>query len=128
MRVVLVESVPNFSEGRRPEVCEKIADAARAQGAKVLDLQRDPDHNRSVLTLVGEAPAVAAAAFAAARQAVELIDLTKHEGQHPRMGAIDVLPFVPLEGTSMADCVALAKEGGRRLGEELALPVFLYEA
>jgi glutamate formiminotransferase len=125
---MLVESVPNFSEGRRPEVCEKIADEARAAGVKVLGMQRDPDHNRSVLTFVGDSKAVAAAAFAAARRAVELIDLTRHEGQHPRMGAIDVLPFVPLGGTSIGDCVTLAREVGRRLGEELALPVFLYEA
>ena len=125
---MLVESVPNFSEGRRPEVCEKLADEARAAGAKVLGLQRDPDHNRSVLTFVGDSAAVAAAAFACARKAVELIDLTRHEGQHPRMGAIDVLPFVPLEGTSLADCVSLARDVGRRLGDELALPVFLYEA
>jgi glutamate formiminotransferase len=125
---VIVESVPNVSEGRRPEVCEKLADEVRAAGAKFLDLQSDADHHRSVLTFVGEPEAVARAAFALARRAVELIDLTTHRGEHPRMGALDVLPFVPLEGARMEDCVRLAREVGRRIGEELAVPVFLYEA
>ncbi len=128
MAPVLVECVPNFSEGRRPEVCEKIADAARDAGAKVLDLQSDPDHHRSVLTFVGEPGPAAAAAFAVAREAVERIDLTRHRGEHPRMGALDVLPFVPLEGASTQDCVRLARDAGRRIGEELRVPVFLYEA
>lgn len=124
---MIVESVPNFSEGRRPEVCEAIAAAARAEGATVLDLEMDRDHHRSVLTFIGEPDPVGRAAVAAARKAVELIDLTRHQGQHPRMGAIDVCPFVPLRGATMADAVALAKSVGRRLGEELGLPVFLYE-
>lgn len=125
---MILESVPNFSEGRRREVCEAIAEAARREGAKVLDLEMDKDHHRSVLTFVGPPPAVAAGAFAAARKAVELIDLTRHRGEHPRMGAIDVLPFVPLRGASMEDAVRTATEVGRRIGEELRLPVFLYEA
>ena len=124
----ILEAVPNFSEGRRREVCEAIAAGARAGGARVLDLEMDADHNRSVLTLAGPPGAVAEASFAAARKAVELIDLTRHQGQHPRMGAIDVLPFVPLQGARMEDAVALALRAGRRIGEELGVPVFLYEA
>ncbi len=126
---MIVESVPNFSEGRRPEVCEKIrAAAAGVAGVRVLDLQKDPSHNRSVLTFIGPPDAVGEAAFAAARSAVELIDLRVHQGGHPRMGALDVLPFVPLRGAAMPDCTALATRVGRRLGDELGLPVFLYEA
>lgn len=128
MPPVIIESVPNFSEGRRPEVCEKLAAEVGAAGAKLLDLQKDPDHNRCVVTFVGAPEPVAAAAFALARRAVELIDLTRHQGAHPRMGAIDVLPFVPLEGATMEDCIRLAREVGRRIGAELAVPVYLYEA
>ncbi|HLF94648.1 MAG TPA: glutamate formimidoyltransferase [Planctomycetota bacterium] len=125
---VILESVPNFSEGRSREVCEAIAGAARAAGAKVLDLEMDKDHHRSVLTFIGTPETAAAAAFAAAKKAVELIDLTRHQGQHPRMGAIDVLPFVPLQGAAMDDAVRTAREVGRRIGDELRLPVYLYEA
>ncbi len=125
---MIVESVPNFSEGRRPEVCERIRDAAAACGVKVLDLEMDRDHNRSVLTFIGAPGPAGEAAFAAARAAVELIDLNRHQGAHPRMGAIDVLPFVPLQAATMADAVELARKVGARLGGELGLPVFLYEA
>ena len=125
---MILESVPNFSEGRRPEVCEAIAAQAREQGVQVLDLTWDTDHNRSVLTFAGAPAAVAQAAFAVARKALEVIDLNRHQGNHPRMGAIDVLPFVPLEGASMDDAILLAREVGARLGRELGLPVFLYEA
>ena len=128
MPPVLIESVPNFSEGRRPEVCGKFEAEVRAAGARFLDLQKDADHNRCVVTFVGTPETVGAAAFACARKAVELIDLTRHEGAHPRMGAIDVLPFVPLEGAAMGDCVRLARETGRRIGDELGVPVYLYEA
>jgi glutamate formiminotransferase len=124
---MILESVPNFSEGRRPEVCEAIAQAARKEGAKVLDLEMDRDHNRSVLTMIGEPGPIERAAIACARTAIDTIDLTRHEGQHPRMGALDVCPFVPLRGATMADAVGLARAVGRRLGEELGLPVFLYE-
>ena len=124
---MILESVPNFSEGRRRDVCDAIADAARSQAVKVLDLEMDRDHNRSVLTFIGTPENVAAAAFSAAREAVELIDLNRHQGEHPRMGAIDVLPFVPLGGAVMEDAVRVAKEVGRRIGDELKLPVFLYE-
>ncbi|HEX7897109.1 MAG TPA: glutamate formimidoyltransferase [Planctomycetota bacterium] len=125
---MILESVPNFSEGRRRDVCDAISAAAAAGGARVLDLSLDPNHNRSVLTLVGDAGALAAATFAAAKKAVELIDLTRHAGEHPRMGAIDVLPFIPLKDGSIADAVALARAVGRRIGDELGVPVFLYES
>ena len=125
---MIVESVPNFSEGRRPEVCQALSEEARKSGAAVLDLTWDADHHRSVLTMAGPPPAIERAAFAVARKAIELIDLTRHQGQHPRMGAIDVLPFVPLRDASMADAVALARGVGARLGAELSLPVFLYES
>jgi glutamate formiminotransferase len=125
---VIVESVPNFSEGRRPEFAQGVADEARKRGAAVLDLTWDPDHHRSVLTLAGPPHAIEEAAVAVARKAVQEIDLTRHRGQHPRMGAIDVLPFVPLRDASMADAIALARSVGARLGAELSLPVFLYES
>ena len=125
---MIIESVPNFSEGRRPEVCEALAAAARARGVTVLDLTMDADHHRSVLTFAGSPRDVEAAAFEVARKAVEEIDLTRHSGNHPRMGAIDVLPFVPLQGATMADVVALARSVGSRIGAELAVPVYLYES
>jgi glutamate formiminotransferase len=125
---VIIESVPNFSEGRRPEVVEALAALARARGVTVLDLTSDPDHHRSVLTFAGPPGAVEEAAFAVAKKAVEVIDLNAHKGAHPRMGAIDVLPFVPIQGATMADAVLLARTVGARIGSELALPVFLYEA
>jgi glutamate formiminotransferase len=128
MNGLILESVPNFSEGRRPDVVEAIASEARARSVRVLDLHMDADHNRSVLTFAGGPGEVAEAAFAAARKAVELIDLNVHRGRHPRMGAVDVLPFVPLQGAQMEDAVGLARLVGRRIGEELAVPVFLYEA
>jgi len=125
---VIIEAVPNFSEGRRPEVCRALAEAAKASGATVLDLTWDSDHHRSVLTFAGAPDAVERAAFAVALVALAKIDLTRHQGRHPRMGAIDVLPFVPLRDATMADAVALARAVGARLGSELGLPVFLYEA
>jgi glutamate formiminotransferase len=125
---VIIESVPNFSEGRRPEICRALADAARACGATVLDLTWDADHNRSVLTFAGPPAAVEQAAFAVALVALVKIDLRQHQGRHPRMGALDVLPFIPLRDATMADAVALARSVGARLGSELGLPVFLYEA
>lgn len=124
----MIEGVPNFSEGRRREVCERFAAAARSAGAHVLDLEMDADHNRSVLTFVGTADAVAKAAFDAAALAVAAIDLRTHKGQHPRMGAVDVIPFVPLPPDTMATCVEIARRVGRRIGDELGVPVFLYES
>lgn len=125
---MIIESVPNFSEGRNPEVCRAIADAARRAGASVLDLTWDPDHHRSVLTFAGPPAAVETAAFAVAMAALERIDMTKHQGRHPRMGALDVLPFIPIRDASMDEAVAMARSVGARLGSALRLPVFLYEA
>jgi glutamate formiminotransferase len=110
----LVECVPNFSEGRRPEVLEAIASAIRAvPGVKLLDMESDKDHNRSVFTFIGEPEPVGKAALAAAGKAVELIDMEKHRGEHPRLGALDVMPFVPLSEMSMAEAVELARRTGR---------------
>ena len=123
----IVECVPKFSEGRRPEVIDAIVAAiAAVPGAQVLDVQSDADHNRTVVTFVGEPEAALEGAFQGARQAAELIDLNVHQGAHPRMGATDVIPFIPVRGVSMDDCVALARRLGQRIGDELAIPVYLY--
>jgi len=122
------ECVPNFSEGRdRDRVDEIVKAITSVPGVLVLDMEMDADHNRCVLTFVGNAGACAEAAFRACKRASELIDLNHHKGAHPRMGATDVIPFVPLEGATTEDAVELAKIVGRRIGEELAIPVFLYE-
>jgi len=124
----LIECVPNFSEGRRQEVINSIADAIRSTpGVTLLDVESNPDHNRSVISFVGESGPVKQAALAASGKAIELIDLTKHEGEHPRMGAVDVVPFVPLSGATMDDCIALANDFGREFAERFHVPVFLYE-
>ena len=124
----LVECVPNFSEGRRPEVVNAIRDAiAGVPGAHVLDTSVDASHNRSVITFVAPIDVVADAAFAGIREARSRIDLTAHTGEHPRMGATDVVPFIPLDGATMEDCIALARQLGERVGRELHIPVFLYE-
>lgn len=122
-----VECIPNFSEGIDRGILDQIAAAARVKGVKILGLEGDPDHNRSVLTMVGEGPAVLQAAYATARVAVDLIDLTRQTGTHPRIGAVDVIPFVPLGDTPMGYAVELARTLGHRLGDELGLPVYLYE-
>ena len=124
----LIECVPNFSEGRRQEVIKSIADTIRsATGVTLLDVESNPDHNRSVISFVGEPSPIKQAALAASAKAVELIDLTKHKGEHPRMGAVDVVPFVPLSGATMDDCIALAKDFGKEFAERFHVPVFLYE-
>jgi glutamate formiminotransferase / formiminotetrahydrofolate cyclodeaminase len=124
----LVECVPNFSEGRRREVVDQLIAAITAvPGVTLLDSEMDPDHNRSVVTFAGSPDAAVEAAVRVAARAAELIDLTQHQGQHPRMGATDVLPFVPIEDLTLEDCANLAREAGRRIGE-LGIPVFLYEA
>ncbi len=124
----LIECVPNFSEGRRVEVVAAIRDAiAGVTGAHVLDASADASHNRSVITFVAPIDVVVDAAFAGIREAHDRIDLTTHSGEHPRMGATDVVPFIPLEGATMEDCIALARELGERVGRELGIPVFLYE-
>ncbi len=125
----LIECVPNFSEGANADVVDAIvAELTSVQGVKLLDKEMDASHNRAVVSYLGEPEAVAEAAFRGAKKAAELIDLTKHKGEHPRMGATDVIPLVPLRNITMKDCVELAKSLGRRIGEELAIPVFLYEA
>lgn len=125
----MIECIPNFSEGRRPEVVDAIAAAISAvPEATLLDQTLDADHNRSVITFAGPPEAVAEAAFQAVRRAAELIDMTQHSGQHPRVGATDVLPFVPLGGATLDQCVALARSVGQRIGDELGIPVYLYEA
>ena len=124
----LVECVPNFSEGRDKEIIEKIVDEVRkTEGVKLLDYCSDKDHNRSVVTMIGGPQEVKEAAFKLIKRASELIDMSKHEGAHPRMGATDVVPFIPIKDITTEECVELAKELGKRVGEELNIPVYLYE-
>src|SRR5947209_12093555 len=123
----LIECVPNFSEGRDSRTIEALRNAlTAAPGVRLLDAQTDASHNRSVFTLVAAPTAAVEAVFAAMRVATQRIDLTKHKGEHPRMGATDVVPFVPVAGITMDECVALAKTLGERVGKELQIPVFLY--
>ncbi len=125
----LIECIPNFSEARRPEVIGQIVAAIESVGeVKLLDRSSDLDHNRTVLTFAGPPFAVEEAAFRAIKAASELIDLNNHTGEHPRIGATDVVPFVPLGGASMEECVQMAKRLGERVGSELGIPVYLYEA
>ncbi len=125
----LMECIPNISEGRRPETVEAIVNEVRAvPGVTLIDYSSDASHNRSVITFLGEPEKVAQAAFRLAKAAAEKIDLRTHTGEHPRMGAVDVIPFVPVKGMTMEECVALSEALGQRLWEELKLPVFLYEA
>lgn len=124
----LVECVLNVSEGRKRETFDSLTSAVRAvRGVFLLDRSMDRDHHRSVLTFVGVPEGVAEAAFQATKIAAELIDLRRHQGEHPRVGATDVVPFVPMRGVSMADCVAIARSVGERIGTALRIPVFLYE-
>ena len=124
----IVECVPNFSEGRRVEVVDQIVSAmSRGSDVRVLDVQSDLDHNRSVVSLIGPPQAVLEAVFQGIATAAELIDLNHHRGGHPRMGAADVVPFVPVRDVTMEDCVALARQLGERVGSELGIPVYLYE-
>ena len=125
----LIECIPNFSEARRPEVIDQIVAAITSvEGARLLDRSSDLDHNRTVLTFAGSPAGVEEAAFRAIKTASELIDLNQHTGEHPRIGATDVCPFVPLGGATMENCVAIAKRLGERVGNELNIPVYLYEA
>jgi glutamate formiminotransferase/formiminotetrahydrofolate cyclodeaminase len=124
----IVECIPNFSEARRPQVIDSIIEAiCSVPGVSLLDRHSDLDHNRTVLTFVGAPQAVEEAAFRAIARAGELIDLNQHTGEHPRIGATDVVPFVPIAGVTMQECVALARRLGQRVGEELGIPVYLYE-
>jgi glutamate formiminotransferase/formiminotetrahydrofolate cyclodeaminase len=125
----LIECIPNFSEARRPEIIDQIVAAINSvEGARLLDRSSDLDHNRTVITFAGPPFAVEEAAFRAIRTAAELIDLNNHQGEHPRIGATDVVPFVPLSDASMEECIAIAKRLGQRVGSELNIPVYLYEA
>jgi glutamate formiminotransferase/formiminotetrahydrofolate cyclodeaminase len=124
----IVECIPNFSEARRPEVVESIVQMLTSiAGVRILDRHSDLDHNRTVVTLLGPPDAVEEAAFQAIKKAAELIDLDKHQGEHPRIGATDVVPFVPISGLTMVDCIEMARRLGKRVGEELQIPVYLYE-
>ncbi len=123
----IVESVPNFSEGRRPEVIQAIVAAySSVEGARVIDVSSDYDHNRTVVTMVGSPEAVSEALFRGIARAAELIDMNEHEGEHPCIGATDVVPFVPIRGITMAACVELARQLARRVAEELGIPTYLY--
>jgi glutamate formiminotransferase len=123
-----VECVPNFSEGRDKKKIKAIIDAGRLKGVTVLDIESDPDHHRMLTTLVGEPEVVLRAVWKMIVKATELIDMNKHQGEHPRIGATDVVPFIPVAGVSMRDCVSLARRLGERVAKELGIPVYLYEA
>lgn len=124
----LVECIPNFSEGRNQEIIDGlVATAKSVPGVTLLDHSSDQSHNRSVFTLVGDEESIQEGAFQLVKYASEKIDMTKHTGEHPRMGATDVLPFVPVKDISMEECVQLAKKVAERINKELAIPVFLYE-
>jgi glutamate formiminotransferase len=122
----LIECVPNFSEGRRPEVVDEIVRAMLAAGVMLLDREMDANHNRAVITIAGEPNAVAEAAFRGCARAAQLIDLETHRGEHPRIGATDVIPFVPIRNVTMDECIALARRVGEHIGRELQIPVYLY--
>src|SRR5262245_2267049 len=125
----IVECVPNFSEGRRPEVIDAIVDAITSAGeVYLLGREMDADHNRAVITIAGPPESIGEAAIRGVETAVRHIDLTQHGGEHPRMGAADVIPFVPIRGVSVAECVEIAKWTGRQIAERLHIPVYLYEA
>ena len=124
----LVECVPNFSEGRDPAKVDAILEAMKMDGVYLLDREMDADHNRCVITLVGDPANVAEAAIRGVGKAAELIDLTRHTGAHPRMGAADVIPFIPIEGLTLEDCVAMARRVAKKSGSATRCPVYLYEA
>jgi glutamate formiminotransferase len=123
----IVECVPNISEGRDTTIINAVVDEVKRFKVRLLDVESDRDHNRSVITYVGEPEEVEKATFALAAKAVELIDMEKHKGEHPRIGALDVVPFVPITGVDMKECIAMAERVGKRIWEELKVPVYLYE-
>ena len=126
--MALIQAVPNFSEGRCKETVEEILSVFRLQSdCKTLDQHADGDHNRLVVTVLGDPESLAEACFAATKKASELIDMEEHTGSHPRIGAADVVPLIPIEGVSMRDCVQMAEDLGQRIAEELNIPVYLYE-
>jgi glutamate formiminotransferase len=125
----IVECVPNFSEGRKPEVMEAVVDSVqKTEGVKLLDWSHDVNHNRMVVTFIGSPEAVIEGAVNSSKKAVELIDLNHHTGEHPRIGAVDVIPFVPVSGITLEECAQLAYQCGKRIYQELKLPVYYYEA
>src|ERR1700686_5030015 len=128
MPSTLVECVPNFSEGRDPAKVDAIIEAMKVPGVYLLDREMDSDHNRCVITLVGEPEAIQEAAIRGVGKALELIDLTKHQGAHPRMGAADVVPFIPIDGVTLEDCVAMARHFAAEISKRFKIPVYLYEA
>jgi glutamate formiminotransferase len=126
--MAIIECVPNISEGRRPDIVTSIVNAVRGvPGVRMLDFSSDPSHNRSVITIAGDATPLKSAVLALFEAAIASIDLRHHTGEHPRLGAVDVVPFVPIEGVTMDDCVALAKETGAAVAERFHIPVYLYE-
>ncbi|MGH9408333.1 MAG: glutamate formimidoyltransferase [Vicinamibacterales bacterium] len=126
--MAIIECIPNVSEGRRPDVIERFARAIRdTAGVRLLDYSSDASHNRSVFTIAGDAEPVAAAVVALFEQAIAHVDLRTHKGEHPRLGAVDVVPFVPIEGATMEDCVALARRVGEQVSATFGVPVYLYE-
>ena len=128
MTVPIIECVPNISEGRRTAVVEAIVEALRrVPGARLLDWSSDASHNRSVITMAGDADALKAAVITLFERALATIDLRTHEGEHPRLGAVDVVPFVPIEGVTMDACIALAKDTARTIAERFKVPIYLYE-
>lgn len=128
MKEAVVECVPNFSEGRDARLVEAIIAAMRLEGVRLLDWSMDPDHNRSVVTIAGEAAAVLESAVSGVGKAVELIDLTRQEGLHPRIGAADVVPFVPVSGIKLEQCVMLSRQAGLEIWRRFGVPVYFYEA
>ncbi|RPI62706.1 MAG: glutamate formimidoyltransferase, partial [Ignavibacteriales bacterium] len=128
MNEQLIECVPNFSEGQRPEIIKQITDEIeKIEGVKLLDVDPGYDMNRTVVTFIGNAKAVKEAAFNSIKKAADLIDMSKHKGSHPRMGATDVCPFVPVSGITTEECIELSKEVAKKVGDELGIPVYLYE-
>src|SRR6201985_668266 len=128
MPSTLVECVPNFSEGRNQAVVDEIVAAMKMDGVYLLDREMDADHNRCVITLVGEREAIQEAAIRGVGKAVEVLDLNQHQGAHPRMGAADVVPFIPIEGVSIEDCVAMARHVGEEIWKRFKIPIYLYES
>ena len=124
----IIESIPNISEGRRPEVINACVDEIRnTAGCTLLNVSSDESHNRTVITYIGDAKGVEEASVKLVKKAAELIDLNHHTGEHPRMGAVDVMPFLPIKDCTTEDCVELSKVVGKRIADEAGVPVFLYE-
>ena len=124
----IVECVPNISEGRNPNIIKEVTDAiAAVPGVRLLDVDPGEKTNRTVITFVGSPEAVMEGAFQTVKRAAKVIDMARHKGEHPRMGATDVVPFVPVAGVTMEECTEMARKVGKRIGEELGIPVYLYE-